>query len=136
MIKLQLIGHLGRDAVLKEVNGVSVLNFTVAANERFRNAAGVLQERTTWVDCSLWDRLNMAPYLLQGTMVYIEGSPKVDAYISNNTGALSGALHLRVGAIQLLSRKEEEKRKATASNIPPMPEAVQEQEMPADDLPF
>ncbi|HVI46022.1 MAG TPA: single-stranded DNA-binding protein [Chitinophaga sp.] len=136
MIKLQLIGHLGRDVVKKEVNGVVVFNFPVAVNERFKNALGVLQERTTWVDCALWDRENLAPYLNQGVMVYVEGSPRVEAYVSHNTGALAGALRLRVSHVQLLSRRDEEKRRATATDVPSVPEAEPVQEQPADDLPF
>ncbi|NLR57072.1 single-stranded DNA-binding protein [Chitinophaga polysaccharea] len=134
MIKLQLIGHLGRDVVKKEVNGATVFNFPVAVNERFKNAQGILEERTTWVDCSLWDKGNVAPYLTQGVMVYVEGAPKVEAYISSNTGALSGALRLRVFSLQLLSRREEERRKAFTEV--PVPEAEPVQEQPADDLPF
>ena len=135
MIKLQLIGHLGRDVLKKEVNGTVVFNFPVAVNERFKNAQGVLEERTTWVDCSLWDKTNVAPYLTQGTMVYVEGAPKVEAYVSNSTGVLSGALRLRVFSLQLLSRRDEEKRKATSTETP-VPEAEPVQEQPADDLPF
>ncbi|MCW3463636.1 single-stranded DNA-binding protein [Chitinophaga nivalis] len=136
MIKLQLIGHLGRDVVKREINGVTVFSFPVAVNERFKNALGILQERTTWVDCSLWDRENLAPYLNQGVMVYVEGSPRVEAYVSNTTGALSGALRLRVSQLQLLSRKDEEKRKAAVAEAPLVPETDPVEEQPADDLPF
>ncbi|WP_143305270.1 single-stranded DNA-binding protein [Chitinophaga vietnamensis] len=136
MIKMQLIGYLGRDAVKREVNGVSVLNFSVAVTERFKNALGVLQERTTWADCSLWERDYLAPFLKLGTQVFIEGSPRVEGYVSNNTGEVSGALRIRVGQLQLLSRKDDDKRRATTSIEPPVPEASPEQELPADDLPF
>jgi single-strand DNA-binding protein len=135
MIKLQLIGHLGRDVMKKEVNGASVFNFPVAVNERFKNAQGLLEERTTWVDCSLWDKENVAPYLTQGVMVFVEGTPKVEAYVNSHTGVLSGALRLRVFSLKLLSRREEEKRKATLTDVP-VPEAEPVQEQPADDLPF
>ncbi|NSL88141.1 single-stranded DNA-binding protein [Chitinophaga sp. Mgbs1] len=136
MIKLQLIGHLGRDVIKKEINGVSVFSFPVAVNERFKNALGVLQERTTWVDCSLWGKENVAPYLNQGVMVYVEGSPRVDAYVSHQTGALTGAVRLRVNHLQLLSRKDDEKRRAAVTDVPVVPEAEPVEEQPADDLPF
>lgn len=135
MIKLQFIGHLGRDVVKKEVNGATVFNFPVAVNERFKNAQGILEERTTWVDCALWDKANVAPYLTQGVMVYVEGAPKLEAYVSTVTGALCGAIRLRVFSLQLLSRKEEEKRKTPVVEMT-VPEAEPVQEQPADDLPF
>lgn len=135
MIKLQLIGHLGRDVIRREVNGAAVLGFPVATTERFRNAAGVLQERTTWVDCSLWERDNMAPYLQQGTMVYLEGTPTADAYVSQQTGQLVGAIRLRVHALQLLGRKEEERRRVAGPGQPDVPGAPDEDGV-TDDAPF
>jgi hypothetical protein len=35
MIKLQVIGHLGRDGVVNNVNGKNVINFSVAHAEKF-----------------------------------------------------------------------------------------------------
>jgi single-strand DNA-binding protein len=135
MMKIQFIGHLGRDVVKKEVNGASVFNFPVAVNERFKNAQGVLEERTTWMDCSLWERGGVAPYLVQGTMVYVEGSLKTEAYVQATTGALLCAMRVRVFALQLLSRRDDDKRKATLAEAA-VPEAEPVQEQPADDLPF
>ena len=37
MIKLQVIGNLGKDAVVNNVNGKSVINFNVAHTERFKD---------------------------------------------------------------------------------------------------
>ena len=48
MIKLQVIGNLGKDAVLNNVNGKSVINFTVAHTERFKDAQGVQKDKTTY----------------------------------------------------------------------------------------
>ncbi|RFS24861.1 single-stranded DNA-binding protein [Chitinophaga silvatica] len=134
MIRMQLIGHLGRDVVKREVNGAVVFSFPVAVNERFKNAQGVLEERTTWVDCSLWDRGNVAPYLTQGTMVFLDGVPKVEAFISK-AGVLTGAIKFRVFSIQLLSSRDEERRKVILSEVP-VPETEPSVEQPADDLPF
>ncbi|HRO70951.1 MAG TPA: single-stranded DNA-binding protein, partial [Chitinophagaceae bacterium] len=74
MIKLQVIGRLGKDCVVNTVNGKNVINFTVANTEKFRDSQGNNQERTTWVDCAYWtDRTGIAPYLTKGTQVYVEG---------------------------------------------------------------
>ncbi len=135
MIKLQFIGYLGRDVVRKEVNGNAVLNFPVAVNERFRNRDGVLEERTTWVDCSLWNREAMAAHLHQGTMVYVEGGPRVEGYITR-TDQPAAAVRLRVYHIQLLSRKDEERRRPAPVEVPAVPEQELVEEQPADDLPF
>ncbi len=41
MIKLLVIGNLGKDAVLNNVNGKNVINFTVAHTEKYKDAQGV-----------------------------------------------------------------------------------------------
>lgn len=102
MIKIQLIGHLGKNAVLHEVNGKQVLNFSVAHNERFKNAQGVAQERTIWADCAMWAPNAVGAYLLQGTYVYVEGVPFLDMYTTAQ-GAPACALKVRVTNVQLLS---------------------------------
>lgn len=81
MIKLQVIGNLGKDAVVNNVNGKNVINFTVAHTEKYRDAQGNQKDKTTWVDCAYWtDRTAIAPYLKKGTQVYVEGTPDVRTY--------------------------------------------------------
>lgn len=133
MIKLQLIGYLGKDAIQREANGKTVLSFRVAHTERFKNQQGVQQEKTTWVDCALWERDNLAPYLVQGTQVYVEGFPTVDVF-SNRSGETVGQLQLRVLNIQLLSpaRRDERQRQTAAAGE----EDDDVLDQPSDDLPF
>ena len=72
MIKTQVIGHLGKDAVVTSVLGKTVINFSVAHTEKFKDASGAVKEKTTWVDCSNWtDKTAIAPYLKKGTQVYV-----------------------------------------------------------------
>ena len=40
MIKMQVIGNLGKDCVTNLVNGKNVINFNVAHTEKFRDANG------------------------------------------------------------------------------------------------
>jgi single-strand DNA-binding protein len=102
MIKLQIIGNLGKDCIVSEVNGKSVINFSVAHSERYKDAQGNQKERTTWVECAYWtDRTNISPYLVKGKTVYVEGSPSADAY-TNKDGQVSATLRLRVQSLQLL----------------------------------
>jgi single-strand DNA-binding protein len=133
MIKLQLIGYLGKDAIQREANGKTVLSFRVAHTERFRNQQGVQQEKTTWVDCALWERDNLAPYLVQGTQVYVEGFPTVDVF-SNRSGETVGQLQLRILNIQLLSPARRDERQAQTAAAGEEDDDVLDQ--PSDDLPF
>src|ERR1700704_4100161 len=85
MIKLQIIGNLGKDCVTNTVNGKNVINFSVAHTEKFRDAQGNQKDKTIWVECAYWtDRTGVAPYLKKGTQVYAEGTPEVRTYPKND----------------------------------------------------
>jgi single-strand DNA-binding protein len=102
MIKLQIVGNLGKDCIAKEVNGKNVINFSVAHTERYKDAQGNPKERTTWVECAYWtDRTAVAQYLKKGKMVYAEGSPEADAYM-NKDNQPAATLRMRVANLQLL----------------------------------
>lgn len=107
MIKLQVIGNLGKDAQVNQVNGKNVINFTVAHTERFKDSSGVQKEKTTWVECAYWtDRTGVVPYLKKGAQVYVEGAPEVRQF--TRTDGTSGAtLSLRVMSLQLVGNRQE-----------------------------
>ena len=102
MIKLQVIGHLGKDCVTNTVQGKNVINFSVAHTEKFKDQQGNQKDKTIWVECAYWtDRTAIAPYLRKGTQVYVEGSPEVKTYPKND-GTTGSSLTLRVFSVQLL----------------------------------
>jgi single-strand DNA-binding protein len=106
MIKLQVIGRLGKDCVVNAVNGKNVINFTVAHSEKFKDSQGNNQERTTWVDCAYWtDRTAVAPYLTKGQQVYVEGTPEVRTF-TRNDGTNGATLTIRVREVQLLGGRD------------------------------
>lgn len=109
MIKLQLIGHLGQDATVNDVNGRKVINFSVAHSEKYKNKEGVEVNRTTWASCAYWtDRVNLALYLKKGTQVYIDGYPEAKTYRNSNTNEVMPQLAVRVASLQLLSSGSKE----------------------------
>ncbi|GAC1455074.1 MAG: single-stranded DNA-binding protein [Chitinophagaceae bacterium] len=144
MIKIQVIGNLGKDCVVNAVNGKNVINFTVAHTEKYKDSGGNNQEKTTWVDCAYWtDRTAVAPYLTKGTQVYAEGTPEVRS-VTRNDGTAGASLSMRVREVQLLGRKGEgsgntgntfaqNEQPAGASRNNEVPSSVNEV---ADDLPF
>jgi single-strand DNA-binding protein len=138
MIKMQVIGNLGKDCVVNNVNGKNVINFTVAHTEKYKDSQGNNQEKTTWVDCAYWtDRTAIAPYLMKGTQVFAEGAPEVRSF-TRNDGTAGASLSLRVREIQLLGRKGESNSGGGYSDSPARQEnssAPASVDM-ADDLPF
>src|SRR6478735_4033059 len=108
MIKLTLIGNLGKDCVVNNVNGKNVINFNVAHTEKFKDSSGMQKEKTIWVECAYWsDRTGIAPYLKKGTNVYLEGSPDVRTYTTNE-GKQGASLRLTVQYVQLLGGRNNE----------------------------
>ena len=104
MIKLQIVGNLGKDCIVNDVNGKKVINFSVAHTERYKDAQGNQQERTTWVECAYWtDRTAVADYLKRGTLVYAEGAPSAEGYMNKESQA-AATLRMRVLNVQLLSK--------------------------------
>jgi single-strand DNA-binding protein len=105
MIKLQIVGNLGRDGVLREIRRKTVINFSVAHTERYRDATGTQKERTIWVDCSYWtDRTGITPYLIKGSLAYAEGVPTAEPFTAKD-GKQGVALRLRVTSLQLIRGK-------------------------------
>lgn len=142
MIKLQVIGNLGKDCVTNTVNGKNVINFNVAHTEKYRDAQGNQKDKTIWVDCAYWtDRTAIAPYLRKGTQVYVEGTPEVRTYPKND-GTTGASLTLRVGNVQLLGSRTEggapnggggySSGSSAPANIPSASDITE----PIDDLPF
>ena len=105
MIKLQIVGNLGGDCIMKEVNGKNVINFNVAHTEKYKDPQGNPIEKTTWVNCAYWtDRTAIAPYLLKGQLVFAEGAPEAEGY-TNKDGQVASTLRMRVLSLQLLGGK-------------------------------
>ena len=143
MIKLQVIGNLGKDCITNTVNGKNVINFNVAHTEKF-TSQGTQKDKTIWVECAYWtDRTGIAPYLKKGTQVYVEGSPEVRTYPKND-GTTGVSLTLRVQTVQLLGNRGENSgnsadsyssggySSSSGSNV----QAGSEISEPVDDLPF
>ena len=142
MIKMQVIGNLGKDCVVNTVNGKNVINFTVAHTEKYKDSQGNNQEKTTWVDCAYWtDRTAIAPYLQKGTQVFVEGAPEVRSF-TRNDGTAGASLSLRVREVQLLGRKGENVGGGGYQDSAPSRQQESPSQQPAgiddvaDDLPF
>ena len=145
MIKLQIIGNLGKDCIVKEVNGKNVINFSVVHSEKFKDNQGVLKERTIWVECAYWtDRTAIAPYLKKGQLIFAEGSPEAEAYM-NKENQPASTLRMRVVSVQLLGGSKDNagsnpthaaNTSMSATPSPTVAAPVSEGAAVADDLPF
>jgi single-strand DNA-binding protein len=139
MIKLQVIGNLGKDCVTNTVNGKTVMNFTVAHSEKFRDQQGNMKDKTIWVECAYWsDRTGVAPYLKKGQKVYVEGQPEVKTY-QKNDGTQGASLNLRVFSLELVGGRTDAGGDMNQGSTPSYQrntQSVSDVTEPIDDLPF
>jgi single-strand DNA-binding protein len=80
--KVILVGHLGKDPEVRQLEGgVSVASFPLATSETF-NKDGKKVEQTEWHNIVLWRSLAdvAAKFLQKGKLVYIEGKLRTRSF--------------------------------------------------------
>lgn len=80
--KVILVGHLGKDPEIRQLEGgVSVASFPLATSETF-NKDGKKIEQTEWHNIVLWRSLAdvAAKFLHKGKLVYIEGKLRTRSF--------------------------------------------------------
>ena len=101
--KTTIIGHIGKDAEVKDFGNNQVINFSVAVTRKWKNKSGEEQSKTTWFEVSKWgNNTTLSNYLTKGTQVYVEGEIEADAFVSNQSEEAKGVLRLNAFNIQLL----------------------------------
>lgn len=130
-----VIGNLGKDCIVNQVNGKSVINFSVAHTEKFKDHTGTQKEKTTWVECGYWtDKTGIAPYLKKGQQVYVEGQPEVRTW--EKDGKSVASLQVRVFGIQLLGSKNGDKQEQPAAQGSNVGQHDSVDDNTGEDLPF
>ncbi|MBR4742431.1 MAG: single-stranded DNA-binding protein [Desulfovibrio sp.] len=75
--KVMIIGHLGKDPVIKYTEtGSAVTTFSVAMDASFTDRDGNRQEKTEWIRVVTFSKCaeNCSRYLHKGSLVFVEGS--------------------------------------------------------------
>ena len=107
--KVQLIGNLGNAPEIKNLeDGKKVAHFSVATNERYRNASGEKVTETTWHNLVAWGKIAeiAEKYLLKGSEVVIEGK-LVNRSYTDKDGVKKYVSEVLVNELLLLDGKPE-----------------------------
>lgn len=101
MNKLIIIGNLTRDPEMRDVNGRSCCNFTVAVNRRVQKDA---HPQADYVRVTAWDQLgdNCYRYLTKGKKVYVDGAVRAHAFIDNR-GDARASLEMTARDVEFLT---------------------------------
>ncbi len=127
MIRMDLIGHIGQDAIVRDIQGQSMkaVSFSVAHTEKYKDNQGVQHERTVWVSCTLWrqhDKLAIVPYLIKGTRVFVSGQPSAEGYVAKQDGQARADLRLRVDNVELLGAANNNPQQGSFNNAAQKPQ--------------
>jgi single-strand DNA-binding protein len=98
---MNIIGRVTADAQVRNVsNSKTVVNFSVAINDSYKNKAGERIEQTTYFDCSYWITPNVAKLLTKGTLVELSGRVSTRAWVGND-GEVRAGLNFHTSQIKL-----------------------------------
>ncbi len=148
MLKVEIIGNIGNDAVVKDFNGKKYIAFNVAHSERYKDAQGNTVEKTTWVSVLKPGESNVVQYLKKGTGVYVCGDLSVKAYTDSQHQAQVG-VNCLAREVQLLPGKRDQNQQpqqgAEQGRVTATAQTTSTSQQPAepatseegkDDLPF
>lgn len=125
---MNIIGRVTADAQVRTLsNSKTVVNFSVAINDSYKNKAGERIEQTSFFDCAYWLSANVAKILTKGAVVELTGRASARSWIGNDGQAHAG-LNFNASQIKLHGggKKTETVQASTGKNA----------DRPESDLPF
>jgi single-strand DNA-binding protein len=105
---VQLIGNLGMNPEVKTLeSGSTVVNFSIATSDRYKNKEGEQVENTTWHNLVAWGKTAeiAEKYLKKGAQVAVEGKLTNRSYEAKD-GTKKYVSEILVNEILLLGAKE------------------------------
>jgi len=139
--KVILIGNVGREPEQKTLDsGTSLVKFSVATSENYRDKAGEWQERTEWHTVICWGTAaDKALSISKGDKVYVEGRLTTRTYEVD--GQKRYTTEINANYTRVLHRKEAdvmerigEEQRAAVTAFNNMPDEAQLKQ--DGDLPF
>jgi single-strand DNA-binding protein len=95
--KVLLMGNLTRDPETRFTQGgMAVVNFGLAVNEKFQGSDGQNQERTTFVDVTMFGKRGeaFARFHTKGKSAFVEGKLRLDTWEDKNGGGKRSKLYV------------------------------------------
>ena len=142
---VHLIGNVGNDPEIRQVNGKTVANFNLATSESY-NSNGEKKTVTEWHRVQVWDKLGdiVQQFVKKGSQVYIGGKIKYEQY-TDKDGQQKQATKIIANSLQLIGGKPQDSQSAKedkavqvegAKVVVTTVEQVTVPDSEIDDLPF
>ena len=133
--KIIIIGRLGQDPVMKNVNGQELCKFSVATTNVWKDQTGTKHEDTTWHNVDVWGKSasSCGQYLRKGSLAMVEGEVQIRQH--------EGKTYYGIKAynVRFLSTSKEGMANENSANgtLPPPQQAAQSSAaFTEDDIPF
>ena len=98
---MNIIGRVTSDAQVRNVsNSKTVVNFSVAINDSYKNKAGERIEQTTYFNCAYWISAKVAKILTKGSLVELTGTVSARAWTGSD-GETRAGLNFNTSQIKL-----------------------------------
>lgn len=97
MIKLEIIGNVGKDATFYSTDKGGFISFSVGATNRKGG-------ETIWVNCTKNGSEQLAPYITKGSKVYIRGNADVSVWF-DKAGQAHPQLNCNVNDVEFCGSK-------------------------------
>jgi len=104
--KVQLIGNLGSDPEIKELdNGSKLAKFSLATNDKYKNSKGDKVEETQWHNLVAWGKVAeiVEQFTSKGKQIAIEGKLMYNTY-EDKEGVKRYSAEIKVNEILLLGK--------------------------------
>ena len=140
--KAILVGRVGTKPEIKEFNGSKNASFSLATNKRWTGKELKAQEKTTWHNIVVWNKLAdlVGTYVNSGMLLYLEGEILNEMY--EKDGVKKYISKINASVVKFLSR-DTEKVQGTKEADAPAGNMMMEDHTPkvdaaytSDDIPF
>ena len=82
MQTITVIGRVGQDPEMKDINGTKLAKLSLAETERYKDKNGERKENTTWFNLEVWGPLAgvFESYVKKGTGIAVTGKMKCNKH--------------------------------------------------------
>ena len=114
------IGNIGKIETKVMTSGESVVNFSLACNENWKDKSGEKQEKTEWINCVAYRKLAeiMRDYVQVGSQSYVSGKMQTRKY-TDKAGIEKYSTEIIVNEMVMLGGKSDSKPEEARAPRPP-----------------
>lgn len=106
--KVILLGNVGADPAIREVNEMKVASFSLATSESYKDKQGNKVEKTEWHNLVVWGALAkvVESYVKKGDKLYVEGKISYRSY-EDKEGQQKHITEIKVTELRMLGGKKD-----------------------------